>query len=217
MADCCSPSGYRHFFNQKEARRKLRQYRKKGLDGTAKQMTSYLTQRGMDDQTVLEVGGGIGSLQVELLQAGAAKAVNVDISSGYENVAKQLLAEEGLADKVERNVMDFAEQAEEFDTADTVVMNRVVCCYPFMEKLMTAASGRSKRFLAASFPRDRRAARIVVGFGNFMLRLRKVDFQAYVHSNDEIIAAAAGRGFKVAFDDQDFIWRTIVFERAAVS
>ncbi|MDH3425546.1 MAG: hypothetical protein OEM22_02640, partial [Acidimicrobiia bacterium] len=78
---------------------------------------------------------------------------------------------------------------------------------------MAAASGRSKRFLAASFPRDRRAARFVIGFGNGWLRFRKVDFQAYVHSNDEIVAAAAKQGFKVAFDDQDFIWRAMVFEK----
>lgn len=217
MADCCSPSGYRHFFNRKQARRNLRRYRRKGLDKTAQRMVDYLTDRGVTGQSILEVGGGIGALHLELLRAGADRAVNVEISGGYEEVAEQLLAQENMTDRVQRDVMDFAERAEEFDPADTLVMNRVICCYPFMEKLLAAATGRSRHFLAASFPRDRRAARLAIGLGNWFLRLRRVDFQAYVHPNDAIVECATSHGFKVAMDDRDFIWRAMVFERLAPS
>lgn len=90
MSECCNASGYRHFFNQKEARRSLRRYEKKGLDNMARSMVDYLVSRGIISRSVLEAGGGIGAIQVELLKAGAAKTINVELSGGYELVAADL-------------------------------------------------------------------------------------------------------------------------------
>ena len=213
MADCCNPSGYRHFFNQKEARRNLKTYDKRGLDGMAQAMVDYLASRGIGGDSILEVGGGIGALHVELLKAGAATATNVELSGGYEHVAGELLAREGLVDHVDRQLGDFTEVADELE-ADDVVMNRVICCYPSMERLMNAALGSTKRFLAASFPRDRLGAKIAIQLGNAYCKIRRVDFRAFVHPNDAIVATARDAGFTVAFSDRDFVWQGMVFERA---
>ncbi len=211
--DCCTPSGYGRFFNQRQARRDLRHYRRRGLGGTARDLASFLTERGVGGHTVMEVGGGVGALHVELLKAGAARAISVEISPEYEAVARELLEEEGLAGRVERHVADFATEAARFGGVDDVVMNRVLCCYPHVEKLMDAALGRARRYLAASFPRDRRLTRMVVRLSNWVFRVRRIDFQAYVHRPADILAAAARRGFTVAFDDHDLIWRVVVFEK----
>jgi hypothetical protein len=40
--------------------------------------------------TVLEVGGGVGEIQIELLQAGAAQAQNLELSPAYEHEARSL-------------------------------------------------------------------------------------------------------------------------------
>ncbi|MEA1903393.1 MAG: SAM-dependent methyltransferase [Actinomycetota bacterium] len=214
MSDCCNPSGYRHFFNQKEARRNLAHYDKKGLDKTARRMVDYLASRGVEGRSVLEVGGGIGALHVELLKAGAADAVNVELSGGYEDVAAELLEREGLGERVERHLGDFTELAAGLE-ADDVVMNRVICCYPNMERLMGAALSSSRRFVAATFPRDRAGARIGLSLGNAYCWVRKIDFRAFVHPPDAIRETARKAGFKVAFRDQDFIWQGVVFEKAS--
>ena len=41
--------------------------------------------------TVLEVGGGVGAIQLELLRAGAAGTTNVELSAAYEPYAAELL------------------------------------------------------------------------------------------------------------------------------
>ena len=61
--------------------------------------------------TVLEVGGGIGAAGLKLLQAGAARAVNVELSPAYGPVASQLLREAGLVGRVETLVCDFVAEA----------------------------------------------------------------------------------------------------------
>jgi len=213
MSDCCNPSGYRHFFNQREARRSLRNYDKKGLDKMARMVVDYVVSRGVEGRSVLEVGGGIGALQVELLEAGALGAVNVELSSGYEIVAAELLERQGLGDKVQRRLGDFTELAAGLE-ADDVVMNRVICCYPNMERLMAAALSSSKRFVAATFPRDRAAAKMAIGLGNAYCRIRKVDFRAFVHPPEAILETARRAGFDVAFRDRNFIWHGVVFEKA---
>jgi magnesium-protoporphyrin O-methyltransferase len=214
MADCCNPSGYRHFFNQREARRSLRQYDKRGLDNIARAMVDFLVSRGMQGRSLLEVGGGIGAVQVELLKAGAEKTVNVELSPGYERVAAELLEREGLTAKVTRELGDFTEMAGDL-AADDVFMNRVICCYPDMPRLLGAALTSSRRFVAASFPRDRLGAKIAIGLGNLYCRIRRVDFRAFVHPVEAIEDVAAAHGFRIVYHDQNFVWRGVVFERAA--
>lgn len=212
MSECCNPSGYRQFFDQKEARRSLRNFQRKGIDGMARVMVDYMISRGMEGRSVLEAGGGIGAVQVELLKAGAARAVNIELSGGYEDAATELLEREGLSERVQREVGDFTELADRF-RADDVVMNRVICCYPFMDRLMNAALSSSRRFVGATFPRDHMGSRVMVAVGNGYCRIRGVDFRSYVHPPEEIIATAESHGFEVAFRDRDLIWNAVVFEK----
>src|SRR5437588_3037836 len=140
MGSCCSPKGYRWVFSERSARAEARRYRRRGLDATSKRIVEYLTTEGVEGLSVLEVGGGIGAIQIELLKAGAARAVSVELTPTYEAVARSLLQEHGLEDRVERRVTDFAEDGAAVEPADIVVMNRVICCYPDMPKLAGAAA-----------------------------------------------------------------------------
>jgi len=214
MAGCCDPSGYRHLFNSKEASRRLRAYEHKGLDPMAKKLVGFLDGAGVAGSSVLEVGGGIGSLHAELVEAGAASAVNVEISSGYETHASMLLDQKGVADRVERRIGDFTELAADL-SADIVVMNRVVCCYPFMQRLMGAALGSARRHLALTFPRSNPVSRTVSRLGNAYCRIRHVDFQSYIHDPAAIIGIAREAGFDPVFDDRNLVWRGVVLTRVS--
>ena len=79
---------------------------------------------------MLDVGGGIGAIELVLLAAGAARATNVELSGGYEEAASALLAERGLSDRVDRRVADFVSEGDAVEPHDLVVLHRVVCCYP---------------------------------------------------------------------------------------
>jgi magnesium-protoporphyrin O-methyltransferase len=212
MSECCNPNVYREFFDQKEAMKSLRRYQRKGIDGMTRSLLDYMTSRGMEGRSVLEPGGGIGAVQIELLKAGASSAINVELSGSYEVVASELLEHEGLTGRVQRRIGDFTELAGELE-ADDVVMNRVICCYPFMDRLMQAAISSSRRFVAAVFPRDHLVSRLMVATENAYCRVRGIDFRGFVHSPDEIMKKAQSKGFDVAFHDHDFVWNAVVFEK----
>jgi magnesium-protoporphyrin O-methyltransferase len=76
--NCCTPTGYRTIFGAKTVQRDARRYRRKGLTGSAGWLRDALSEDGVSERSVLEVGGGIGSLQIELLEAGASHATNVE-------------------------------------------------------------------------------------------------------------------------------------------
>src|SRR5467141_2229858 len=73
MTDCCSPKGYRWVFSERSARAEARKYRRRGLDGTSRRIVDFLKTPGVEGRTVLEVGGGIGAIQIELLKAGSSR------------------------------------------------------------------------------------------------------------------------------------------------
>lgn len=212
MAECCDPVPYRRFFNSKEADRRLDRYRRRGLDARAEAIVTFLADRieGLD---VLEVGGGVGDLQVELLEAGATRSRNVELSDAYESAAAALADERGLADRMERRFGDFVELAADVDPADVVVLNRVVCCYPHMERMMTAAVTRTRRFLGIVVPRDRWWNRAAISVGNAYTSLRRCSFEAFVHPTEAIESVALGGGLAPAHRSHDLVWQSTVYAR----
>ena len=140
MTGCCCPGDYDRFFGKRFARRLAKKYRKRGLDKTARRMTDFLRERGIDGVTVLEIGGGVGEIEIELLKAGAARAQNLELSSAYEEDARKLAEEAGVGGRVDWRIHDIAADPEAVEPADIVVMNRVVCCYPDYERLLGAAA-----------------------------------------------------------------------------
>ncbi|MGA7098367.1 MAG: SAM-dependent methyltransferase, partial [Acidimicrobiia bacterium] len=80
----------------------------------AARLVDYLDANDLTGLTVLEVGGGIGAIQIELLRRGAASATNVELSPGYEKVAETLSEEEGLSDRITRDVGDFVTGQETY-------------------------------------------------------------------------------------------------------
>jgi hypothetical protein len=70
MGSCCNPRGCDEFFSGKFARRVAQKYRKRGLDKTATRIVEFLEGAGIERASVLEVGGGVGEIQLELLTRG---------------------------------------------------------------------------------------------------------------------------------------------------
>lgn len=213
MSDCCAPA-YGKVFGGRAARRAARRYRRKGVDRVGRWLLAESCAQGVAEATVLELGGGVGALQLELLRAGAARAVNVELSAEWEPEAVDLAREQGLEDRVERRVADAVDDAGALAAADIVVMNRVVCCYPNPEALMDVAAGRTRRVLVLSFPRDRTIVRAFTRVANLWLRLRRIDFRSFVHSERRIEEAAERHGLRLASERRGFVWRAVAFVRA---
>jgi hypothetical protein len=211
---CCQPPrGFTSVFSKRAARRDVRRYERKGLDDTAERMVGFLRERGIDGASVLEIGGGAGAIQVELLRMGAARATNLELSPEYETAAHELLRERGFDDKVDRRLGDVVSDPELAGPADAVIMHRVVCCYPDYDALVGAASERSRRFLVMSFPRSRALIRLGMGAVNLAARLLRWEYRTWVHPPEAIVSAAERRGLTLVRESRGRIWQVAALER----
>jgi hypothetical protein len=215
VSDCCSPKGYRWVFSERNARGEARRYRRKGLDATSREIVDFLKGQGVGGQSVLEVGGGIGAIQIELLKAGASDAVSVELTPTYEEAAVGLLEQEGMRDRVRRQVTDFVEAASEVEAADIVVLNRVLCCYHDMPRLAGAAADHTRRLLVLSYPRHTWWTVASFAVFNWFLALFRRQFHVFVHPPREIMATARQHGLEPVLDKPGAFWTVAALRRSA--
>jgi hypothetical protein len=213
MAECCDPRGCDEFFGSGFARRMAARYRKRGLDRTERRMVAFLEARGVAGATVMEVGGGVGEIQIELLKRGAARAVNLELSPAYDGEAERLLAEAGLEGRAERRLHDIAVDPGGVDDADVVVLHRVVCCYPDYERLLGAAADRARRLLVFSHPPRNIVSRTFLATQNLLFRLRGSEFRTFAHPPAAMLDVLTARGLQPAFAHRGLVWRVAGLER----
>jgi 2-polyprenyl-3-methyl-5-hydroxy-6-metoxy-1,4-benzoquinol methylase len=210
---CCPPRGYTTLFSKRAARRDAKRYRRDGLDDTAAQMVGFLRDGGIEGASVLEIGGGVGAIQLALLGAGAARATNLELSPEYEAEAGILAREHGVEGRIDRRLGDVVAQPALAGEADAVVMHKVVCCYPDYDALVGAASERAKRYLVMSFPRPRALIRLGMGAVNLAARVLRWEYRTWVHPPEALVAAAERRGLALALESRGRIWQVAALER----
>lgn len=209
--DCCCILN--RAFDKGRAKRDLRRYSKKGLNREAKLLADFLKDRIMGLE-VLDVGCGIGDLTMELVKAGAANSVGVDVSEAYIETAKELRAKLGLEQSVEFEVMDFAENEGKIKKMDVVVSNRVICCYPDMQRFIQATAPHAKKFYGITYPVDHYVMRFFTRILNWMNQFtRRRGFRVYIHSQVEMRKHIETQGLRRIFNARKGLWVMDVFER----
>lgn len=183
-----------------------RAYRQRGLDSTARRMVGFLEGEGIAGATVLEIGGGVGEIQLELLRRGAARAVNLELSPAYDADAARLAGEAGMQDRVERRLHDIAVDPDAIAPADIVVLHRVVCCYPDYERLLGAAAAHARRRLVFSHPRRNPVSRLIVGAENLGFRMLGREFRVFAHPPEAMLAVLRDHGLEATFGERGLAW-----------
>ncbi len=176
-------------------------------------MVDFLADRGIVGAAVLEVGGGAGEIQVELLKRGAARAVNLELSSAYDDQAGDLLRAAGLEGRAERRLHDIAVDPDGVEPADVVVLHRVVCCYPDYQRLLTAAGGHARRLLVFSYPRCNAGSRLVLAAQNLVFMLLRKQFRVFAHPPDKMLAVLREAGFRQTLAHRRLAWQVAGLER----
>jgi 16S rRNA G966 N2-methylase RsmD len=213
VARCCDPRGCDQVFNDRFARQMASRYRKKGLGKTAQRVVDVIAANGLEGATVLEVGGGVGEIHIELLKRGAARATNLELSGAYEIQARQLLTDTGLTERVDRRIVDIAASPQDVETADIVVLHRVVCCYPDYAKLLGAVADHAHRQVVFSHPPRNLLSRVVVAAQNAMFRLRGREFRVFVHPPAAMRDVLTNRGMRPATMSSTTAWHVSTADR----
>jgi magnesium-protoporphyrin O-methyltransferase len=176
-------------------------------------MIQLLRRAGVDGGTLLDIGGGIGAIQYDLLAAGAREVTAVDASSAYQQAARAEAERRGVSARIQFRLGDFVTLAPQVAAADVVTLDRVVCCYPEMEPLVRLSAERCRRLYGLSYPRYRWPVRAVVGIENAFRRLLGNPFRSFARSVDAMDALIRSLGFTLRSQVRTYVWEIAVYER----
>jgi len=211
--DACGCDGFASIFDEATARRDRDRYHRDGPDRTTRLLLELLTPYRSSGSSVLDIGGGIGIVDIELLRAGAGHATLVDASTAYLAVARDEARRAGLLDRIDFVEGDFVRRAASIDRADVVTLDRVICCYPDMEALVAESAGRAKTAYGIVLPRDRRGARWAIALNNAWYRIRRKAYRGFIHPTARVDEIAAANGLRLRAERHTWIWRVAVYDR----
>jgi magnesium-protoporphyrin O-methyltransferase len=215
MANCCSSgcAAIEEQFGPRRARRDLLRYRKKGPEATAKLLRDGIAASGGPGETLLDIGAGIGPLTFELLERGVRRAVSVEASAACVAAGREEAARRNRATQVEWVHGDFVAVAASLDAADTVTLDRVVCCYPGFLPLLTEAARHARGRVAISYPRDVWFVRLALAVENGLRALKGTGFRAFLHPPRQMEELIRGQGFVLSTRRTTGAWSVDVYVR----
>lgn len=190
---CCEVNGLNRVFSGRLVRQELRAFRRKGLNKRQAQIVGEL-EHVVEGSSVLEIGCGVGAVSTTLLERGASRGHYVEISSDYLEAAREIAEGAGVSEKATFHLDDFAAAKNRYASADIVVLDRVVCCYPDGIKLIAKAARHSERYLVYTYPRPLWFIRIFKAVLSFTMRLFRQDYRFFLHDPAKLSQAAAEAG-----------------------
>ena len=200
-------------FDDKTATKELKAYRKKGPNKTTRILIDTLKAEGVEKMTLLDIGGGVGAIQHELLAAGVDSAVNVDASRAYIKVAQDEARQRGYTTQVDYYHGNFVNLAPDLIAVDIVTLDRAICCYHDMPALVGLSSQKARKLYGVVYPRDTWWTKIGMTILNFGLWLRRNPFRVFVHSSEAVETVLRNNGLKKCFYRKTFLWQVAVFTR----
>jgi magnesium-protoporphyrin O-methyltransferase len=214
---CNQCQGIEEQFNDAEARKKLRRLRRRGPDRTTKLLIAAikrsLEDRELHEPALLDVGAGIGAIHHELLDAGVARAVHVDASSAHMTAAREEAARRGHDARVAFVQGDFVDQAKNLDEAEIVTLDRVICCYDDMTRLVSLSAAKAIRLYGAVYPRRAPWLPPIFALTNLLMRLRKSGFRVFLHDPEAIDGVLRQNGLGRTYLRRTVAWEIVLYER----
>jgi 2-polyprenyl-3-methyl-5-hydroxy-6-metoxy-1,4-benzoquinol methylase len=212
---CCQCQGIERLFDRREAQRKLHAYTRHGPDRTTRLLVDAVKAENIEDATLLDIGGGVGVAQLELLLAGLRSATDVDASSAYLDVAREEARRRGYGNRVNYRHGDFVALAPEIEPADIVTLDRVICCYHDMPALVSASAAKVLRLYGLVYPHDAWWTRCFSATENMVFRMRRHPYRSFIHPTRLVDALIRGAGLERRLLHQGAFWQVILYARPA--
>ncbi len=202
-------------FSTKAAQDDLRSYRRDGVGSATRSLIDAIRSEGIEGASLLDVGGGVGAIQLELLGTGLATAESVDASEGYVAIARSEAARRGYADRTTHRLGTLTELADEVGPADIVTLDKVVCCNADLPLLLGDVVLRARRMVGLVYPRDRWWNAIASAGLAAWGWLTRDSTRWYIHREAELDGILRSAGFERREIDRTFIWQVALYVRPA--
>ena len=216
MSSCCQPNrcleGTNRFFSR-WSKSYARRFRKGKLENVQKYLLEGVRKEPIQSSEILDIGCGIGSLHLTLLKEGAAKATGVDIAEGMISQAQKFSERLGLNEKTEYVLGDFVELAEQVRSADITLLDKVVCCYEHVDKLVKESAEKTRRVYALSHPRQSFPVKFVFQTHIFLSKLFRAKFHPFWHDWQDVRELITAQGFKLIYENSTIVWQVAVYRR----
>jgi 2-polyprenyl-3-methyl-5-hydroxy-6-metoxy-1,4-benzoquinol methylase len=170
--DCCQCQLIETQFDRVAVESKVRRYHEKGPKKETKILVEALLSEGVEGSSILDVGGGLGVLEFELIKAGASGATNVEASSAYIDAAREEASRQALSDQIQHIHGDFVGLAPDVPPADIVTLDKVLCCYDDMESLVRGSVEKANKLYGLIYPRDTWWVKVATGIENLFRKLK---------------------------------------------
>jgi SAM-dependent methyltransferase len=169
------------------------------------------------EPTILELGAGTGGLAVELLKCGAAHVTGVDLSAASLAAAWKRVTMAGIPGERATFIPGDATRID-VEPHDWVVLDRAICCYADVERLMATAIGSARNRIAYSVPESdgwRRRLQRIKWWGQDTLDALRGNRPSpgYFHSVSKINATLRHAGFRPTREWRFRLWRLAIYDR----
>jgi SAM-dependent methyltransferase len=211
---CCDADLALLGYDGLDAEKDLAKWRDRGPHPATQELINVIRNEGVEGATLLDIGAGVGTVHITLLEAGAATAVDVDASSEYLATARGEAERRGLAGRVEYRYGDVVELAAELPPPDIVTLDSVVCCYPYLPALLGAAVNGNPRLVGLTYPRDVWWMRVYMRIWNVAQTLRRSRARYFIHWHAVVNRMMAEAGFENTHDGGTRDWRVVLYRHA---
>ena len=211
---CCDEELAFIGYDGRDAERELAALRANGPRRTTQELIDAVRAHGIGGAVVLEVGAGTGAVHLALLEAGAASAIDVDASREYIAAARKEAERRGIEGRVDYRYGDLVELAADLPRADVVVLDSVICCYPYLRLMLEAAVTPGPRLLGLTYPRDTWWMRIYMRAFNAHRYLTGSPERYFIHRHQTVRALLSSIGFFEIYDGGSRPWRVCAYARS---
>ena len=200
-------------FDKKAAKRELKRYLKKGPSKTTSMLLDAIHEKGVQGLDFLDIGGGIGAIQYDLIKAGASSGTSIEASSAYIDAVKEETLQNDLVERVSYKHGDFTTMASDVDSADIVTLDKVICCYDDMSELVGLSSKLARKIYAVIYPRDVWWTKLALLMVNFYPRIKGSSFRVFIHPTKKVEEIIFGNGLKRNYYATTLFWQVAIFTR----
>ena len=209
----CQCEAIESHFDGKKAAKELEQYRKVGPSKNTRMLIDAIVAEGISGMTLLDIGGGVGTIQHELLKAGVSSCFNVESSRAYIEAAKEEANRQEHADNISHLYGNFVDLATDVPDSDIVTLDRVICCYHDVNALVDLSSERARKIYSVVYPRNIWRTRNFTALENLYLRIQRNPFRSFVHPTEVVEGIVRSKGFERRFFREVGFWQVVVYKR----